>query len=106
MRELSPAQRPPFVDGQLARFEAHLAARAADEDTAERQFRRSAASVREIGTLFWLAVVLLEHGEWLAASERGDDAEPLLAEARAIFERLEAAPWLERLDAVAVPVRA
>ena len=37
---------------------------------------------------FWLAVTLLEQGE--AAG---------LAEAREIFERLEAAPWLERVAA-------
>jgi hypothetical protein len=42
-------------------------------------------------------VTLLEQGERLAADGRGDEAEPLLAEAREIFERLEARPWLERL---------
>jgi hypothetical protein len=41
-------------------------------------------------------VVLVEHGEWLAGRGRDDDAEPLLAEAREIFERLRATPWLER----------
>ena len=48
---------------------------------------------------FWLAVTELEHGEWLAGQERLEDAEPLLLEAREIFERLEATPWLERIDA-------
>ena len=38
----------------------------------------------------------LEHGEWLVRHDRAADAEPLLAEAQAIFERLEARPWLER----------
>jgi hypothetical protein len=41
---------------------------------------------------------LLEHGEWLAERGHDDDAEPLLAEARAIFERLKARPWLERVS--------
>ena len=45
---------------------------------------------------FYLAVTQLEHAEWLAAQGASDEAEPLLAEAREIFERLEAAPWLER----------
>ena len=50
---------------------------------------------------FWLAVTLLEHGEWLVGGQgRAGDAEPLLAEAHEIFDRLEARPWLERLDAV------
>ena len=52
---------------------------------------------------FWLAVVLLERAELLVAQDRAGDAEPLLAEAREIFERLEATVWLERL-ARAVPV--
>ena len=44
---------------------------------------------------------MLEHGEWLAAHERLDHAQPLLEEAREIFERLQAAPWLERLQRTA-----
>jgi hypothetical protein len=32
----------------------------------------------------------------LHAQGRPDEAEPLLAEARETFERLEARPWLER----------
>jgi hypothetical protein len=41
----------------------------------------------------------LEHAEWLVAQGRAEEAEPLLAEARELFERLRAVPWLERLDA-------
>ena len=53
---------------------------------------------RQAGTVarFVLAVALLEFGEWLTGEERSDEAEPLLSEARAIFERLGARPWLER----------
>jgi hypothetical protein len=42
-------------------------------------------------------VTELEHGEWLVGQARADEAEPLLAEAGEIFERLEARPWLERV---------
>jgi hypothetical protein len=49
---------------------------------------------------FWLALTELEHAELLAQQGRGAEAEPLLAEAREIFERLEAKPWLERASAV------
>jgi hypothetical protein len=49
--------------------------------------------------------VLLEHGEWLAQSRQSEEAEPLLTEAREIFERLGAKPWLERLDALTEPAR-
>jgi hypothetical protein len=46
-----------------------------------------------------LAVTLLEHGEWLAGQGRSEDAASLLTEARVIFERLAARPWVERVDA-------
>ena len=42
---------------------------------------------------FWVAVTELEHAELLGG---GAEAERLLAEAREIFERLGATPWLER----------
>ena len=54
----------------------------------------------ELGVVFWRAVAQLEHAERLAADGRPHEAEPLLAEARDTFERLEAKPWLDRLDAV------
>ena len=57
---------------------------------------------RELAMPFPMAVALLEHGEWLAANGREDEAGPLLDEARAIFERLRAAPWLERVDKLVV----
>ncbi len=53
--------------------------------------------LRELGIPFWLAVTLLEHAEWLAKEGDTPQAEPPLTEARAIFERLGAQPWLERL---------
>jgi hypothetical protein len=55
---------------------------------------------------FWLAVTLVEHCEWLTGQERPADADPLLEEAHLIFERLEARPWLERLEAVHPPTEA
>lgn len=41
----------------------------------------------------------LEHGQWLLAQGRADKARPLLAAACETFERLQARPWLERLEA-------
>ncbi len=99
IRGLSPAQRGPFVEGQLARYDAHAAAAALDEGTAEQRFGMAAALLREVAARFWLAVVLLEHAEWRSSVGRVDEAEPLLGEARQIFEGLGAALWLERLDA-------
>ena len=92
LKSLPKGHRPPYVEAQAARFEARL-----ENSGAERAFRRAAALLRELEIPFWLAVTLLEHGEWLVGTGRAGNAEPLLTEAREIFERLEAKPWLERL---------
>jgi hypothetical protein len=46
---------------------------------------------------FWLAVTMLQHGQWLRANGRDREAEGFYDEAGEIFGRLRAAPWLERL---------
>ncbi len=83
--------RPPFSEAQAHRFRARM-------DGGEAGFKAAAGSFREYSFPFWLAVTELEHGEWLLGEGRDAEAEPLLAEAREIFERLGAVPWLERLD--------
>jgi hypothetical protein len=83
IEKLPPGLRPPYLEAQAHRFRARL-----DED--EAGYRAAAARFRELEIPFWLAVTLLEHGE-----QSG------LAEARQIFERLEATPWLERVTAAA-----
>src|SRR5206468_4470379 len=94
--------RPPFLDAQAHRFRGRIASTAAP---AEAEYAAAAARFRELELPFWLGVTLLEHGEWLVGQERSSEAEPLLNEAREIFERLEATPWLARCDALA-PARA
>ena len=94
--ELRPGERSPFLDSQIARFHARLAA-LRGEGSAEARFKLAAASFRERDIRFYLAATLLEYGEWLAGRERIDDAEPVLREAGKIFEQLQAAPWIERL---------
>ena len=87
-----------FLQAQAARFRARLAARDGESSEAERLFKRAAGSFREMLFPLYLGSTLLDHGEWLVGA--GDDAkaEPLLGEAREIFEGLRATPWLERLD--------
>jgi tetratricopeptide (TPR) repeat protein len=96
--ELSRGLRPPLLEATAHRFRAHLAG---DDPGADRHFTAAAAQLRTLELPFHLAVVLLEHGEWLTARGRPDDAQSLLAEARDTFERLLAQPWLDRVDAVA-----
>jgi class 3 adenylate cyclase/tetratricopeptide (TPR) repeat protein len=79
-----PGLRPPYLSAQAHRFRARL-------DGGPGGFRAAAAAFDELGVPFWRAVALLELGSG-----------PGLAEARELFGRLGATPWLERLDA-AVP---
>jgi hypothetical protein len=51
---------------------------------------------------FYLAATQLEHGEWLSPQGRVTEVEAKLAEARELFEGLDAKPWLERLEKVPV----
>ena len=93
---LRPGERSPFLDSQIARFHARLAA-IRDEASTEARFKLAVASFRERDVRFYLAATLLEYGEWLADRGRVGDAEPMLREAGEIFEQLQAAPWIERL---------
>jgi class 3 adenylate cyclase/tetratricopeptide (TPR) repeat protein len=94
---LPPGWRPPLLQAQAARLRGRLAAAHGDREGVEAGFKAAAGMLRELGIPFWLAVTLLEHAEWLAKDEDAQRAEPFLTEARAIFERLGAQPWLERL---------
>ncbi len=89
--------RPPFLDATAHRFRARLAG---DSPAADVEFVAAASGMQRLELPFHLAVVLLEHGEWLVGHGRHDDAAPLLTEARDIFEHLRAQRWLERTDAV------
>jgi len=62
----------------------------------EAGFKAAAGMFREPGAPFNLAVTMLEHAEWLARGDRGDEAEPLVRGASEVFERLRATPWIER----------
>jgi class 3 adenylate cyclase/tetratricopeptide (TPR) repeat protein len=95
-----PGELRPSLRAQAARFRAKLAAARGDVTSVEPGFKTATSIFREFGLVFWLGVSLLEHGEWLVEQGATADAEPLLAEAREIFEGLEATPWLERADTV------
>ena len=98
LETLPPGESTPWFRALAARFQGRRAALDGDEGVADAGFASAARILREIETPFNLAVACLDHAEWLCASGRPDEARPLFAEAREIFERLQAAPWLERVD--------
>jgi predicted ATPase len=109
----APGQRSQFLNATVARFRAQLAARDEDAEEADRLFEGAGGLFHELKMPFYLAVTRLEHAEWLVSQGRQNESEPLLTEARDIFARLEAKPWLERTgrsssaapEAVAVSTR-
>jgi class 3 adenylate cyclase/tetratricopeptide (TPR) repeat protein len=103
---LPPGHSTQFLQAHVSRFRAHLAGRRGETDEADRRFRRASALFRELSLVFYLARTQLEHAEWLSTHGRGSEADPLLAEAREIFERLGAAPWVERAGRLGVAVPA
>jgi tetratricopeptide (TPR) repeat protein len=103
--QIAPGLRPQFLNAQVARFRAHLAARAGKADETEHLFKTAGGLFHELAIPFQLAATRVEHSEWLAAHGRMEEAQPLLSEARAIFERLEAKPWLERLGQTSTVAR-
>jgi hypothetical protein len=98
---LPPVERTSLVRAQASRLRARLLASRGEVAIVDAAFKSSVASFRELTMPYWLAVALAEHGEWLIAQGRAEDAAPLLEEARVTFERLGARPWLERVDRVA-----
>jgi class 3 adenylate cyclase/tetratricopeptide (TPR) repeat protein len=100
VERLPQGKVPHYVRAHGARFRARLAARAGDLDRAESGFKRASATFREISTPFQLAVTLLEQSEWLRSVGRAGETDASLREARQIFDRLGAHPWLDRLDRV------
>ena len=97
----SPAIRSRAMESQLHRLRANAAAAAGDADAAADGYGIALANARNLGFAFWLAPILHDYGAWLMSKGRSDDAAPLLAEARELFERMGAVVWLRRLDAIA-----
>jgi tetratricopeptide (TPR) repeat protein len=89
-------ERRALVDAQANRLAAKIAV-LTGEDAAP-GFATAARIFRDISMPHWLGVTLTEAAE----ANIGDGR----AEARAIFERLGARPWLQRLDRLSSPVDA
>jgi tetratricopeptide (TPR) repeat protein len=84
----NPTEVTAGVRAQAARLRARL-----PEYDPEAELAQAERMLRDLEAPFHIALVQVQRAERLPPAE----AEPLLAEARATFQRLEAAPWLERV---------
>jgi len=91
-----PGEQSQFLQAHAMRFRARMADRRGEPAEVDALFKGAAGLFREIAFPFYMAVTQLEYAEWLTRADRTDDAPPLLDEAREVFERLQAKPWLER----------
>ena len=69
--QLPPGRRSGRVNGQIARIRGRLAAHGGDSASAEASFKTALGHFRELTMPFWLAVALLEYGEWLVGRGAG-----------------------------------
>jgi tetratricopeptide (TPR) repeat protein len=95
---LQPGQLTPLLVAQRARFHARLNSRQGRHDHVESGYWTAEQTFAEHSLVFHHAATQLEHAEWLSGQDRLDEAQPLLVDARETFERLEAKPWLDRLE--------
>ena len=97
---LPPSAHTRVINSQLFRLRACVAAARGDEAGAADAFAVALANARNAGFPFHLAPVLVDYGRCLVDTGRGDEAEPLLAEARELFTGMGANAWLDRIAAV------
>jgi predicted ATPase/class 3 adenylate cyclase len=95
--QANPVEIGPYYRGTIARFTAALADLRGADATADADSKTAIGLFRETGARFHLAQTLLEHAERLSRRGLTDEARPLLEESEAIFEPLEAAPYLDRI---------
>jgi hypothetical protein len=103
VRSLPPGRRTPFLEAHASRLGGRLSAVRGGDGDAASAFKGAVGLFREMGVPFWMAVTLLEYAEWLAGQDRVEEARASLTEAREIFERLGARPWLERVESMGQP---
>jgi class 3 adenylate cyclase/tetratricopeptide (TPR) repeat protein len=92
---LTPSDQSPLLAAYAARFRARLLELRGDGDAAAELRARAIDEFRALEMPLHVAITLLEQAE-----AGKDEPAQLLAEAREIFERLGATPWLERVDAL------
>ena len=97
------ARSPQASRGGRSAARVRLAVHDGERDLAESMFKSAAGMFRELGMPLWGATTLAEQAEWLRHEGQAQQAAQIGEEAAAIFERLEAKPWLRRVTEVTPP---
>jgi predicted ATPase len=98
VEELRAGGRPQSMAAHAMRHRALIGAATGDDGRSDQLFRRASALFRELAMPFPMAVTLFEHARWLAGAGAAAEAAPLIATAGEVFARLDAQPWLDRLN--------
>ena len=104
LREPGAMRRTQPVLAQVARLEAHLAARAGQETVAVDRFGEAERLTSECGMRFENAAIALERAEHAASRNTPPDAATLAA-ALATFAQLGAVPWLARAKRISLDLQ-
>jgi hypothetical protein len=99
---LMPGQLFPVVQAPGLSLRARVDARRGDLDEAERELGAAERLFASQGMVFGVARTQLELAELLAGRDRSEEADALAARSRETFERLGAAPWIERAAAISI----
>jgi hypothetical protein len=85
---------------QFARLEGVVASLAGEHDAAVDRLGAALGAARSCGIVPWTMEILCDYADALLRDGRGEEAVPLIAEAREICERLGALRSLERVVAI------
>ncbi|MGO4255999.1 adenylate/guanylate cyclase domain-containing protein [Marmoricola sp. RAF53] len=97
--DLATGPVPTGVAAQRARLEAVLGEhRSVAADQIEQNFTEALAGMRTWGSALYEAHTCVDYGRWLERQGRRDEAAPLLARAREVYEGIGARHWLAALD--------
>ncbi len=90
---------PAGVVAQRNRLEAALGEHGPmSDDEIEQKYADGLAGMRTWGSTVFEAHTCVDYGRWLERQGRGDEAAPLLARAREVYEQIGARLWLDALD--------
>ncbi len=101
-----PGEVTDFLRGQVARLRGRMASMAGRHDEARSRLEEAGEIFRGITTPFYAAVADLQLAEALLAAGDAASAEGPIRDSEETFQRLEAEPWLRRVEGLRAAIGA